>query len=217
MVDTILKAVGPPVAPTSSQVNGLFPFRAVMPKEEGAGAGTKIELASELGGFASLQNRKEVLNQVAKSIHNMDAGRSLVDRARFDLGAVAKSFPPFPKGSVEREQYLNSVPGIRALIEKLTFPPEHQALFADFLDQTAKVGTDASDETVMAAFEVAEKLSASLEDGLSRFAEETSRQTSSIGEELYAATQSQQVHDDLARNLSGITGKSSGALNMILS
>ncbi|MEW5789619.1 MAG: hypothetical protein AB1899_17385 [Pseudomonadota bacterium] len=73
--------------------------------------------------FNRIKADKENINQAAGEIRSLGEARELVRRAGNALDNIVKSFPPYPPGSMEREAFLNSVAGIRAMIERLTFPP----------------------------------------------------------------------------------------------
>lgn len=50
-----------------------------------------------------------------------------IQRMSGDIRTFRKNFPPFPRGSEERERLLNSFQGIRKQIERLTLPPKKDA------------------------------------------------------------------------------------------
>jgi hypothetical protein len=49
-----------------------------------------------------------------------------VNEAKADLIEMTKMFPPYPHGSEERAELLNSYRSLRMQIDKLTFPPENE-------------------------------------------------------------------------------------------
>lgn len=104
-------------------------------------------------GYAALNARKEAVNQRAAGVRELGQAQRLAETAKEQLDLVVKSFPPFPPGSMEREQYLNSVAGIRSIIEKLTIPPEPRERLADALGQEALINSQAGNDLLPAGLD----------------------------------------------------------------
>lgn len=70
-------------------------------------------------------------NAVAATIRTMDqameAAGTTVDAMKKELEVITKNYPPFPPGSEERVRRLRSYAALRAMIDKLTIPPEEEA------------------------------------------------------------------------------------------
>lgn len=102
--------------------------------------------------YGVLSTGKDALIRAAGEVRALDEARTLVGRARRELEVIVKSFPPFPPGSMERERFLNSVAGIRAMIERLTFPPAQSQAISDTFSQAAFVDSSASDASLQAGW-----------------------------------------------------------------
>lgn len=105
------------------------------------------------GLYGVLSTSKDAVNRVATEIRGLGEAKSLVARVRDSLELIVKSFPPFPPGSLEREQFLNSVAGIRAMIERLSFPPVHSEEISRTFSGDAFVNTEASDQALSAGLD----------------------------------------------------------------
>lgn len=161
-------AVATPVIPANTGGRGgAYQAIGVDPINEGSDP-------VSLGRFGALNSQKEVWSQVATEVRGLGQARQLIERAQQELDLVFKSFPPFPPGSVERERYLNSVAGIRSIIEKLTIPPEPVEKLKEALAQPALIDSEVADELLPAGI-----------DGLSR------------AESVLASVQAQMAHDAL--------------------
>ncbi|MEA1921914.1 MAG: hypothetical protein U9N63_04595 [Pseudomonadota bacterium] len=67
--------------------------------------------------------------QVAdQAMEEIDQG---IQQAKKDLIEIRKMFPPYPHGSEERAELLNSYKSLRLQIDQLTFPPEVESLLED--------------------------------------------------------------------------------------
>ena len=64
-----------------------------------------------------------------------------VNEAKRDLVEMTKMFPPYPHGSEERVELLNSYRSLRLQIDNLTFPPESE-MAAQILGGSESVGED---------------------------------------------------------------------------
>ena len=69
----------------------------------------KVELSSSIG----------VADQVMGEIYES------LQEAKRDLSEIIKIFPPYPHGSEERAELLNSYRSLRLQIDKMVFPPEN--------------------------------------------------------------------------------------------
>jgi hypothetical protein len=83
-------------------------------------------------GWGKTEQMKAPANAAAKQIRTMDTQvqhlAHAIRRMTTDIRAFRKNFPPFPRGSEERERLLNSFHGIRKQIERLTIPPKNKAV-----------------------------------------------------------------------------------------
>lgn len=107
---------------------------------------------------------KEAVNQAAQEARQISNGLKLVERARKEVELVVKSFPPFPPGSAEREQYLRSVAGIRTIIEQLTLTPENRRQLDALLGQGPMVNADLPIPTLAEGMAVLEQAGSILSD-----------------------------------------------------
>lgn len=71
----------------------------------------------------------------------LDGVEEKIDRMNDSLTGIVKHYPPFPPGSEERVQRLESFSAFRKEIERLTFPPEP---FGDTIVETHSGETDVS-------------------------------------------------------------------------
>lgn len=105
------------------------------------------------GLYGVLRTSKDAVNRVATEIRGLGEAKSLVARVRDNMELIVKSFPPFPPGSLEREQFLNSVAGIRAMIERLSFPPAQSEAISRTFSGDAFVNAGASDQALSAGLD----------------------------------------------------------------
>ncbi len=85
------------------------------------------QLSKGLAGRVMTTERQEKIDlsygvQVAD--RGMEAINERLQQAKDDLAEIHKMFPPYPHGSEERAEFLNSYKSLRLQIDKLTFPPE---------------------------------------------------------------------------------------------
>lgn len=82
-------------------------------------------------GWGRSEQLKSSANTAARQIRTMDTQilnmTQHLQRMTTDIRTFRKNFPPFPRGSEERERLLNSFQGIRKQIERLTLPPKKEA------------------------------------------------------------------------------------------
>ena len=83
-------------------------------------------------GWGKTEQMKAPANAMARQIRTMDTQvqnlARTIRRMGTEVRAFRKNFPPFPRGSEERERLLNSFQGIRKQIERLTIPPKNKAV-----------------------------------------------------------------------------------------
>lgn len=157
------------------------------------------------GRFAVLNARKEMINQAVNESQATGEARRLINQARQELEGIVKSFPPFPPNSVEREQYLNSVAGIRAVIQQLTFPPEVGRVLEGALSGDAFTDTGASVEQLQAGLTVLGDAEAALAATQSRLGDGLALVGGSGGNEAFYLAQSKQVGRELLRQNASIS------------
>ncbi|MEW5769683.1 MAG: hypothetical protein AB1831_04895 [Pseudomonadota bacterium] len=165
--------------------------------------------------FGVLNAGKEAMNETAAEVRALGEARQLVARASEQLDRVVKSFPPFPPGSIEREQYLNSVVGIRNIIEKLTIPREPRAQLDEALGQQALVNGDATDEQLKAGqtgLINADLVLANMQAGVGR---KLAADGDTRGDETFYAAESKRIGAELARQSSGISRSSEAMLALM--
>lgn len=82
---------------------------------------------SLVGRAATLEWQQEV--ELAQNIGVADQVMGEIDdqlqKARQDLSEIVKMFPPYPHGSEERAEFLNSYRSLRLQIDDLVIPPEY--------------------------------------------------------------------------------------------
>jgi len=82
-------------------------------------------------GWGNTEQVKSSSNSAAQHVRAMDTQAHTmartIQRMANDIRTFRKNFPPFPRGSEERERLLKSFQGIRKQIERLTFPPKKVA------------------------------------------------------------------------------------------
>jgi hypothetical protein len=88
-----------------------------------------LALATLDKGTGVLPRLLEDKSDAAASARNVRAARQALDQADALLGRMAdlvgavKNYPPFPPGNEERQQYLNSIDGLRKQLQALVVPP----------------------------------------------------------------------------------------------
>jgi hypothetical protein len=95
--------------------------------EEATGFDLADQLSKGLVGRVLTPERQEKIDlaqgaQIADRA--MEAIEERLQQARADLTEIHKMFPPYPHGSQERADFLNSFKSLRMQIDKLVFPPE---------------------------------------------------------------------------------------------
>jgi len=156
------------------------------------------------GVFGALSGDKDVANRVAGNIRGLGEARSLVSRVRESLELIVKSFPPFPPGSLERERFLNSVAGIRAMIERLTFPPEQGKRISETLSGEAFTSAVASDGALNLGVAALGRLDGELLQVQSGLSEQVHFDGRAQGDDSFYVAQSQGVGQALMEQAGGI-------------
>ena len=79
-------------------------------------------------GWGKTEQVKSFASTSARQVRTMNtqvqAITEHIQQATGDIRTFRKNFPPFPRGSEERERLLNSFQGIRKQMERLSFPPK---------------------------------------------------------------------------------------------
>ena len=93
------------------------------------GSNQTVTSAGDISGrYAADLSAKEQQNGQAVAIRHaaetMDAVQAKLGEMRKTLETVVKQYPPYPLDSVQRAQYLNSIPALHKQIEALTVPSE---------------------------------------------------------------------------------------------
>ena len=70
------------------------------------------------------QGKVELSQGIQIADRAMEAISERLQQAKDDLAEIHKMFPPYPHGSEERAEFLNSYKSLRMQIDRLTFPPE---------------------------------------------------------------------------------------------
>jgi hypothetical protein len=98
----------------------------VKTKENGDSVATARSGGMQLA-FNDLQNNKEVVNALAKSVRDVakfiDKVADRLDKMADSLKEIVKNFPPFPPGNEDRLRLLKSYNSLRQQIDSMTFPP----------------------------------------------------------------------------------------------
>lgn len=171
--------------------------------------------AISLSRFGPLDSTKEVLGQVATGVRELANARKLVQRAQQQLELVVKSFPPFPPGSTEREQYLNSVAGIRSIIEKLTIPPELGEQLKQALSQPALTNSDATTDLLPAGMDGLSRAESVLAEVQANMENQVFPSRANSGEESFVVDQSKRVGAELLRQGAAISRSPEAVLALI--
>lgn len=77
--------------------------------------------------FANLVGNKDEAAQVAQTVREaagaLERAQGLVGSMREQVQILIKNYPPFPPGSEQRLQYLNSISTFRQQLEAMNIPP----------------------------------------------------------------------------------------------
>ena len=175
---------------------------SLVAQDEGSGAES---LGQSLSTYGALNAGKEKINQLASDIRGLGEAKALVSHVQANLDLVVKNFPPFPPGSLEREQFLNSVAGIRSIIEQLTFPPEQKRLVSDSLSGQAFLDTNATDQMLSSGVEDLKKVNSELSEAQAKLSGEVRFLGGNQQDEAYYVAQSQGVGLALSRQHASIS------------
>jgi len=107
----------------------------------------QLSIAHTAPEYQRLTALHERSNAVAATIRTMDqameAAGTTIDAMKKELVVITKNYPPFPPGSEERVRRLRGYAALRAMIDKLTFPPEEEArTLSDRENPPPSVGLD---------------------------------------------------------------------------
>jgi hypothetical protein len=73
---------------------------------------------------AQSERRYAVAANIRTTDQTMEQVGATVDAMKKDLEVIVKNYPPYPPGSEERVKRLKSYAGLRAMINRLTVPPD---------------------------------------------------------------------------------------------
>lgn len=221
-----IEVIGPsPGAGGTSVVHGGVKLNQDIREPTRADSGAKVpkpdsvdlpdQGGEALSTFAALNAGKERINQLAGEVRGLGEAQSLVKRVQASLELVVKSFPPFPPGSLEREQFLNSVAGIRSIIEQLTFPPEQKQQIAEVMSLPAFTNSSASASDLTTGRQGLDKVNADLADAQIALKAEASFHGGNQQEDNYYVEQSQGVGLALMRQHASILKDSRQILGVL--
>lgn len=143
--------------------------------------------------FGRINSSKDALNRAALEVRNLGEAKNLMDRLGSELQLIVKSFPPFPPGSMEREAFLNSVAGIRAMIERLTFPPAQAQSLRETLSAEAFVNPAASNDELAQGLNKLNEQAVELAQTQQHLVEDLPLKPEVFGDEAYFVDQSRGV------------------------
>ena len=109
---------------TSSANVGPSPNSSGDDQAERAGV---VRNGSEYYRLAALHDRARVLASTIRTMDQaMEAATSTIEAMKKTLNSIIKDFPPYPVGSAERVHRLRDFAALRAMIERLTIPPDEE-------------------------------------------------------------------------------------------
>lgn len=89
--------------------------------------GPRLEVDTRHAAFARLAGSKDDAAQVAQTVREvtdaLEHAQALVGAMREQVQILVKNYPPFPPGSEQRLQYLNSISALRQQLEAMNIPP----------------------------------------------------------------------------------------------
>lgn len=71
-------------------------------------------------------NLSEMAGSISKANTAMNTIGGILAKMKGQLEEVVKNYPPFPRGSIDRERMLKSFAGLRKEIDRLTIPPDDE-------------------------------------------------------------------------------------------
>lgn len=157
------------------------------------------------GGFAALNAGKEAINQAAATYRAVGEVRRLINQVRQELDGIVKSFPPFPPNSMEREQYLSSVVGIRAMIQQLTLPREFNPLLENALGGAAFTDAGATDAEMQAGLNTLDDMDATLASTQAQLGDGLAPAGKAGTNEAFYLAQSRRIGQELMRQNASIS------------
>ena len=102
--------------------------------ESVSGPESSDQLSKGLGGRVvtpEWQQKIGLSHEIQVADQAMEEIDQELQQAKKDLIEIRKMFPPYPHGSEERAELLNSYRSLRLQIDQLTFPPEVELLLED--------------------------------------------------------------------------------------
>lgn len=112
---------------------GLGPMPASLPSAPGQLGDERLALRSGAevdtrhGAFATRAANKDDAAQVAQTVREvagaLERAQEIVGAMREQVQVLIKNYPPFPPGSEQRLQYLNSISTLRQQLEAMNIPP----------------------------------------------------------------------------------------------
>jgi hypothetical protein len=86
-----------------------------------------VRNGSEYHRLAANHERARVLASTIRTMDQaMEAATTTIDEMKKTLTSIIKDFPPYPVGSEERVHRLRDFAALRAMIERLTIPPDEE-------------------------------------------------------------------------------------------
>ncbi len=86
-----------------------------------------VRSGSEYHRLAANHERARALASTIRTMDRaMEAATTTIDAMKKTLTSIIKDFPPYPVGSEERVRRLRDFAALRAMIERLTIPPEER-------------------------------------------------------------------------------------------
>lgn len=96
-------------------------------RDEVRSADARAEVDTRYTAFARLAGYKDEAAQVAQTVREvagaLERAREVVGAMREQVQVLVKNYPPFPPGSEQRLQYLNSISTLRQQLEAMNIPP----------------------------------------------------------------------------------------------
>jgi flagellin-like hook-associated protein FlgL len=92
--------------------------------------------------YGSLQAINNGLNEVARNVKvadkSMESIGKIIGAMKGQLDFIVKNFPPYPPGSTQRADLLNSFNALRQQIDQLTYPPKDEGARRIMADPAAE-------------------------------------------------------------------------------
>lgn len=184
------------------------PSQDLWSAQEGVSRSAREDRVEIKGLYGVLRAGKDVGNRVAADIRGLGQVGDLMSQVHVALAGIVKSFPPFPPGSDERERFLESVAGIRAMIDRLSFPAVQHRAVSEVLGAPAFTDGAASDQALNAGLEQVGRLAIDLKTARAALGESANIGLPDGTEEPIYVGQSQSVGKALLEGNLSIGGKS---------